>query len=183
MYFFLDRQPHRVECPSLCGSEVIRKVIDGGSGHYLLCILVLWRWLKTTETEPKQIPCCPWFVDSLQDYCGYERFNARCSTDHVINVRRALYGRMQPGRCITGDYGHVMGCYADVTAYVSDTCDYRQNCTLLVATMDSVAQPCAKDFKSYLQAYYVCIRGQWTEYTWTGKTGYLEKVFKRFFSV
>jgi len=66
---------------------------------------------------------------------------------------------MQPGRCITGDYGHVMGCYADVTAYVSDMCNYRQNCTLLVATMDSVAQPCAKDFKSYLQAYYVCVRG------------------------
>jgi len=139
------------------------------------------------------------YKDSLQDYCGYERFNARCPGDHVINVRRALYGRMQPGRCITGDYGHVMGCYADVTAYVSDTCDYRQNCTLLVATMDSVAQPCAKDFKSYLpvelvlllllllllllsllllllqlqpetsvnedfksylQAYYVCIRGK-----------------------
>ena len=98
-------------------------------------------------------------LDSLQDYCGYERFNARCSADHVINVRRALYGRMQPGRCITGDYGHVMGCFADVTSYVSDTCDYRQNCTLLVATMDSVAQPCAKDFKSYLQAYYVCVRG------------------------
>ena len=70
--------------------------------------------------------------------------------------------RLLPGRCITGDYGHVMGCYADVTAYVSDTCDYRQNCTLLVATMDSVAQPCAKDFKSYLQAYYVCVRGLWT---------------------
>jgi len=101
-------------------------------------------------------------TDSLQDYCGYERFNARCPVDHVINVRRALYGRMQPGRSITGDYGHVMGCYADVTAYVSDTCDYRQNCTLLVATMDSVAQPCAKDFKSYLQAYYVCIRGNYT---------------------
>ena len=33
------------------------------------------------------------------------------------------------------DYGHVMGCYADVTAYVSDTCNYRQNCTLLVARM------------------------------------------------
>jgi len=103
--------------------------------------------------------CC-YFADSLQDYCGYERFNARCPGHHVINVRRALYGRMQPGRCITGDYGHVMGCYADVTAYVSDTCDYRQNCTLLVATMDSVAQPCAKDFKSYLQAYYVCVRGK-----------------------
>jgi len=98
-------------------------------------------------------------VDSLQEYCGYERFNARCPLDQVVNVRRALYGRMQPGRCITGDYGHVMGCYADVTAYVSDMCNYRQNCTLLVATMDSVAQPCAKDFKSYLQAYYVCVRG------------------------
>jgi len=111
------------------------------------------------------------FSDSLQDYCGYERFNARCTGDHVINVRRALYGRMQPGRCITGDYGHVMGCYADVTAYVSGQCDYRQNCTLLVATMDSVAQPCAKDFKSYLQAYYVCIRGkgQFTRPVWTGE--------------
>lgn len=95
----------------------------------------------------------------MQDYCGYERYVARCQTSQLIAVRRALYGRMQPGRCITGEYGHVMGCYADVTAYISEYCNMRQNCSMLVATMDSVAQPCAKDFKSYLQAYHICVNG------------------------
>jgi len=39
-------------------------------------------------------------------------------------------------------------------------CSGRINCTLLVATMDSVIQPCPKDFKSYLEITYECIRGK-----------------------
>jgi Galactose binding lectin domain len=100
------------------------------------------------------------YVESMQDFCGFERYVTRCQANQLIAVRRALYGRMQPGRCITGEYGHVMGCYADVTAYVGDLCNMRQNCSLLVAMMDSVVQPCAKDFKSYLLAYHVCVNGK-----------------------
>ena len=98
---------------------------------------------------------------SLQtrEYCVYERFTARCEPDHVIIVRSALYGRMRARRCITSDYANALGCYSDVTQHVDALCSGRQNCSLLVATMDSVAQPCAKDFKSYLEAAYDCVPG------------------------
>jgi len=98
---------------------------------------------------------------SLQtrEYCVYERFTARCEREHVIIVRSALYGRMKARRCITSDYANALGCYSDVTAHVDALCSGRQNCSLLVATMDSVAQPCAKDFKSYLEAAYDCVPG------------------------
>jgi len=100
-------------------------------------------------------------VTSLQtrEYCVYERFTARCEADHVIIIRSALYGRMRARRCITSDYANALGCYSDVTEHVDSLCSGRQNCSLLVATMDSVAQPCAKDFKSYLEAAYDCVPG------------------------
>jgi len=101
-------------------------------------------------------------VTSLQtrEYCVYERFTARCDADHVIIIRSALYGRMRARRCITSDYANALGCYSDVTEHVDGLCSGRQNCSLLVATMDSVAQPCAKDFKSYLEAAYDCVPGK-----------------------
>jgi len=95
-----------------------------------------------------------------REYCVYERFTARCVADHVIIIRSALYGRMRARRCITSDYANALGCYSDVTEHVDGLCSGRQNCSLLVATMDSVAQPCAKDFKSYLEAAYDCVPGE-----------------------
>ena len=70
---------------------------------------------------------------------------------------------MRAGRCITSEYGHAMGCYSDVTTYLDDTCSGRHNCSMLVATIDSVAQPCAKDFKSYLEVTYECVKGERTD--------------------
>ena len=79
----------------------------------------------------------------------------------MIAVSRAVYGRMRPAkRCISGVYAESLGCQADVTAFMHSACSGRANCTLLVATMDSVIQPCPKDFKSYLEITYECIRGK-----------------------
>jgi len=79
----------------------------------------------------------------------------------VIAVKRAWYGRMRPAkRCISGVYAESLGCRADVTTFMHSVCSGRSNCTLLVATMDSVIQPCPKDFKSYLEITYECIRGK-----------------------
>ena len=35
----------------------------------------------------------------------------------------------------------------------------RHNCTMLVAVFDSLIQPCPRDFKSYLEVRYECVRG------------------------
>jgi len=39
-------------------------------------------------------------------------------------------------------------------------CSGHRECSMLVATVDSVAQPCPKDFKSYLDVTYVCSPGE-----------------------
>ena len=96
----------------------------------------------------------------VEEYCTSERMNLHCSDpDSVILVSRALYGRLRAGRCITSDYAHALGCYSDVSSYLESACSGRRDCSMLVATVDSVAQPCPKDFKSYLDVTYVCAPG------------------------
>jgi len=98
----------------------------------------------------------------VEVFCTSETFRAACQRGYVVIVRRALYGRLAAGRCITSEYAHALGCYADVTAHVQDACSgaaWRQNCSLLVATVDAIAQPCGKDFKSYLDIEHDCVAG------------------------
>jgi len=101
-------------------------------------------------------------VCGLEVFCTSETFRASCPAGQVVIIRRALYGRLTAGRCITSEYAHALGCYADVTSHVQDACSsaaWRQNCSLLVATVDAIAQPCGKDFKSYLDIEHDCVTG------------------------
>ena len=87
--------------------------------------------------------------------------NLKCShPDSIILISKALYGRLRAGRCITSDYAHALGCYSDVSSYLEMVCSGHPDCSMLVATVDSVAQPCPKDFKSYLEVTYVCAPGE-----------------------
>ena len=61
---------------------------------------------------------------------------------------------------ISDDYGHTLGCYADVLAYIDGQCTGRNRCKVVIGTLDAVAQPCPKDFKSYLEASYLCVPGK-----------------------
>ncbi len=58
------------------------------------------------------------------------------------------------------DYAHSMGCYADVLTYFDGQCSGRSGCKVVIGSLDAVAQPCPKDFKSYLEATYACIKGR-----------------------
>ena len=60
---------------------------------------------------------------------------------------------------VLDDYDHSMGCYADVLTYFDGQCSGRSGCKVVIGSLDAVAQPCPKDFKSYLEASYVCIKG------------------------
>ena len=95
-----------------------------------------------------------------KQYCSSESFAISCKENQVIRMQSAIYGRMQPGRCISGDYGHAVGCYADVLAYMDTQCSGKVACEVVVGTLEQVAQPCQKDFKSYLEAGYDCVTGK-----------------------
>lgn len=94
---------------------------------------------------------------------GHDR-DVEPGSSQVIVVRRADYGRMRPARrCISSAYTESMGCRADVAGHLHSVCTGRSNCSLLVATMDSVSQPCPKDFKSYVEIVYECLAGKCAE--------------------
>ena len=103
----------------------------------------------------------PGVDDSAAGSTGPAAQQSRVGGDsEVIVIHRADYGRMRPARrCISAAYAESMGCQADVVEHLHSVCTGRPNCSLLVATMDSVSQPCPKDFKSYVEVVYECITG------------------------
>jgi len=95
----------------------------------------------------------------LKDYCQGETFEARCSYDEVIEMQRAVYGRMELGRCVELDMGYI-GCNTSVLDLADDRCSGRRMCDITVPdlTFEST-KPCL-ELKSYLRASYTCIKGR-----------------------
>lgn len=92
------------------------------------------------------------------DYCQLEKFNATCGNEEIIVMLSARYGRMRPGRCISHSYGNV-GCAADVLPYLDSICSGKQTCEISIPDPNlHKKRTCPKDFTTYLQASYQCIR-------------------------
>ena len=98
-------------------------------------------------------------VSGAREYCEAETFLARCKADEVVVMETALYGRMSVGRCVIKDYGYV-GCKADVLKHMDNKCSGRRSCEIRIpdSTLDDV-NPCPKDFKTFLEAGYKCVKG------------------------
>ena len=94
-----------------------------------------------------------------EQYCSSEKLALECTSRSIIIIQSALYGRMTAGKCVTSTYAESMGCHSDVTSQLEWRCSGRQNCSMLVATFDSITQPCPRDFKSYLEITYQCVTG------------------------
>jgi Galactose binding lectin domain len=99
------------------------------------------------------------FPVELKEYCEAETFNASCADSQVLLIREALYGRMRLGRCVIHDYGYV-GCFADVASHLDALCSGNRTCRIHIpdAELDR-ANPCPKDFKTYLEVSYECVTG------------------------
>jgi Galactose binding lectin domain len=96
------------------------------------------------------------FSTSSNDYCLNESFNVSCDRNHVILVTSAWFGRMRPGRCISGDFN--VGCVKDVKHLLDGVCSLRRSCNVSVRSFVDL-HPCQRDFVSYLEARYTCIQG------------------------
>lgn len=150
------RPRRRRGCPSTLVLEVSSRVLTA--------------WIASSAAALVIVPSA---LEIREEYCTSERFSAKCGPGAIVLVRRAVYGRLRAGRCITSAYGNTMGCYSDVTPYLDDHCSGRRDCSMLVANIDSVAQPCAKDFKSYLEVTYECVRASFVDDCRQGNVTYL----------
>ena len=74
-------------------------------------------------------------------------------------MRTARYGRIRFGRCMREDHGSV-GCAADVLSHLDRKCSGRRSCRMMIpdATLHGI-HPCPKELMPYLEASYLCVRG------------------------
>ena len=93
-----------------------------------------------------------------REFCQFDKFEANCEDDEVVIIGSAQYGRMRAGRCISGE-GYI-GCSADVRVYLDGRCSGRRQCAVDVASLTDIVQPCRRDFTSYMEASYTCMKGQ-----------------------
>lgn len=100
----------------------------------------------------------PFCVGVAEEYCEWEALNATCGHDAVVVIETASYGRMRAGRCVTSGLGP-MGCSTDVTAHVDRLCSGRRHCYVDVSTIQRLTRPCPKDYKSFLEVKFACVRG------------------------
>ncbi|KAI0242194.1 hypothetical protein LSAT2_014422, partial [Lamellibrachia satsuma] len=92
------------------------------------------------------------------EFCEAETFNATCAASEVVLMTHARYGRMQKGRCVKLDYGH-LGCAADVIELMDTRCSGRTECEIRVPDMMLTStRPCPDDLKPYLEASYQCVK-------------------------
>ena len=92
------------------------------------------------------------------EYCQFETFSVNCSDTDVALVTYASYGRMRLGRCATTDYGS-LGCSTDVTVLLDSICSGHRQCSIDVAALRTVIQPCPNDLTSYLEVSFRCVPG------------------------
>lgn len=96
----------------------------------------------------------------MREYCESDTFAARCAADEVVVVKQGRYGRMREGRCITTDYGKI-GCSMDVLGLLDHHCSGLSTCDVIVSKLvPEDQQPCPRDFRSYLEANYSCVKGK-----------------------
>ena len=89
--------------------------------------------------------------------------NARigCTTNEIIIVKSAKYGRMELGRCIT-EPNEFMGCTNDVLPLIDKWCSGRRECELGVPNPDleQLSVNCLKVLIKYLLVQYSCVTGK-----------------------
>ena len=102
-------------------------------------------------------PFCKSVVTDLvfgKVYCLTESFIAQCLPQEMIIIESAVFGRMQVGRCVAKNYGH-LGCSVDVMSYLDAACSGLNSCEFSVSDPALVrTRPCPPDLQDLVLVTY-----------------------------
>ena len=100
-----------------------------------------------------------YIIPEIREYCQWETFNATCSSNEIIFMKVANYGRMRFGRCVKENHGNI-GCSSNVLPQLDRKCSGRHTCQLVIPDpMLHNIHPCPKELVPYLEASYICLPG------------------------
>lgn len=112
------------------------------------------------HTSPQRLRRHTDLAISHLDICATEFFVPKCSLNHVIFVKSALYGRIEESRCVA-NFLDQLGCYSDVVLLMDRVCSGKRSCEIHVPNAELESNnPCLKELKSFLRFNYECVLGE-----------------------
>ncbi len=105
-----------------------------------------------------------WFLSGAvgEEVCDGETFNTNCPLGAVLDIKRAFYGRLKLGECISIDLGY-LGCGKDALPEMDAWCSGRESCSVIVDKKENLmlneGNTCVKDIVSYLDIDFDCVAG------------------------
>ena len=97
------------------------------------------------------------------EYCNEEDFRATCTEGEMILMEKAIFGRMEIGRCVKRDLGF-LGCQVNVLQQMDKLCTGKQRCEILKLGKGDFDQTDLLDcteLQLYLKAMYSCVKGKY----------------------
>lgn len=92
-----------------------------------------------------------------KDFCASEKFEHACAEDYSLKIHSAFWGRMELGRCVPQNLGH-LGCKKDVTEIVKEMCDSKPKCSFWQHVLYQRTSPsCNLNVQQYLQVKLQCV--------------------------
>nr|UCK81577.1 Gal-binding and CUB domains containing receptor 2 [Arenicola marina] len=103
-----------------------------------------------------------WLFDAVttEDVCVREQFTPVCAANEVIVMKSAAFGRMEIGRCIKTDFGHI-ACQSDALQLMDSICSGLPSCSFLNDMNDErllKLNQCPMELISYLELEYECVK-------------------------
>ena len=99
-------------------------------------------------------------ADTTRSYCLDEHTDFSCPIGEVIVMTSAKYGRMETGRCISETFPGTIGCGEDILDILDGQCSGKTTCSMEIEETDlNRNNPCHKELYKYLDAAYICERG------------------------
>ncbi|ESN96079.1 hypothetical protein HELRODRAFT_189100 [Helobdella robusta] len=104
----------------------------------------------------------------LKKHCIGEIFKPHCESGEVMFIRKAHYGRMNIGRCLTEAeleaYGiknnpKFFGCFKDVSFPLGEKCNMKSGCDIKITELEKiVGDVCGPGLKLHLNVTYSCLK-------------------------
>ncbi|KAK2161032.1 hypothetical protein LSH36_122g02075 [Paralvinella palmiformis] len=96
---------------------------------------------------------------STHDVCISENFKVQCQPDEVILMEKALYGRMDTGRCLSQGSDNI-GCSNDVLGFLDQWCSGQNMCDFMpIAKFAQVKTKWCGQMLSFLRTEHRCLKG------------------------
>ena len=108
------------------------------------------------------------FETSSKEFCISEYMSLQCSSNEIILIQNAIFGRKNVERCLSDEEEAIdlnkkdsrfLGCYSDVRGLIELWCAGRQSCKRSVVHIKAKTT-CYNYLKQHLNIQHQCLKGK-----------------------